>query len=305
MREDVPISDCYCIDAVAGAALADDDTNYTVLAQRIIDMYGKDFTSENVMAAWCDLQPRSAYCTAERVAINNWYNGYVPPVTAVRKNAYREWIGAQIRADYYGYIYPGNPLAAASAAYRDARISHVKNGIYGSMYFAAAIALAAVETDIVTVLEKALRYVPRESRFYENIAGVLADYKKGVGADASFEKTFALFDETDVHGWTHTLSNARLTVAALLYGDGNFVKTVGYCAAAGFDTDCNGATAGSVFGMLHGIESIPTQWYAPFCGKLCTDIRGCGVTDVEKLIDKTVQHVDLCAENENTARSRL
>ena len=78
----------------------DDDTNYVVLAQCLIEKYGRDFTPDHMAQNWIALQGRNAYYTAERVAFRNFINGYRPPFSAVYKNPYREMIGAQIRGDY-------------------------------------------------------------------------------------------------------------------------------------------------------------------------------------------------------------
>ena len=78
--------------------------------------YGFEFTSENVAEAWVRCRSKDSYCTAERVAYCNFIKGYRPPQTALYKNPYREWIGAQIRGDYWGYINPGNPEKAAEMA---------------------------------------------------------------------------------------------------------------------------------------------------------------------------------------------
>ena len=128
----------WMVDQLSGAP-ADDDTNYTVLAQLLINRFGRDFTPANMIQFWLDMQPKNAYCTAERVAFTNAVKGYLPPDTARFQNPYREWIGAQIRGDYFGYINPGDPVTAADMAWRDASISHVKNGIYGEMFAAAMI----------------------------------------------------------------------------------------------------------------------------------------------------------------------
>ena len=101
-----------CVDETDGMPV-DDDTNYIVLAQQLIENYGKDFTPDDVSLTWLQYQSKNAYCTAERVAFCNFVKGYKPPQSAVYQNPYREWIGAQIRGDYFGYINPGDPELAA------------------------------------------------------------------------------------------------------------------------------------------------------------------------------------------------
>ena len=93
--------------------IPDDDLNYVVMAQEMIEKFGKEFTPNNVATTWLALQSRDCYFTAERVAYCNFLQGFTPPKSAVYKNPYREWIGAQIRGDYFGYVNPGKPEAAA------------------------------------------------------------------------------------------------------------------------------------------------------------------------------------------------
>ena len=119
---------------ISECAPADDDTSYTVLYQELIEKYGRNFTSKNVADIWLNRQPKNAYCTAERAAFCNFVKGFAPPASAEYKNPYREWIGAQIRGDYFGYINPGDSETAADMAYRDACVSHTKNGIYCEIF---------------------------------------------------------------------------------------------------------------------------------------------------------------------------
>lgn len=158
----------------------DDDTNYVVLAQKIIEKYGRDFTPYDVSRAWIAYQGKDAYCTAERVAFCNFVKGYAPPQSAIYKNPYREWIGAQIRGDYFGYINPGDPKLAAEMAWRDASISHVKNGIYGEMFVAAMLAIAATTNSIEEIISGGLAEIPQTSRLYESVMSILDSYKSGV-----------------------------------------------------------------------------------------------------------------------------
>ena len=268
----------------------DDDTNYTALAAAIVDTYGRDFTPENVMESWLSRQPKTAYCTAERAAMRNFTLGYCPPDSAVYKNPYREWIGAQIRGDYFGYINPGDPETAADMAWRDASISHVKNGIYGEMFIAAMLAAAAVTDDIPSVIRAGLGQIPSTSRLYAACKKVLTDWENGVSEEALFADIHKRWDEYFAHDWCHTISNAEIVTAVLLY-EKSYADVIGKAVMQGFDTDCNGATAGSIYGMLHGSAAIGEEWVKPIGGTVDTTIVGVGCTTVEGLVDKMMGHI--------------
>lgn len=271
----------------------DDDTNYTIISQNIIDKYGVDFTPGNVASEWTECQPKSAYCTAERVAFCNFIKGYCPPDSAIHKNAYREWIGAQIRGDYWGYINPGNPKKAAEMAWRDASISHVKNGIYGEMFVAAMLATAAETNNIRDIILSGISHIPHTSRLYESVMKIYEDYINGKSAKECFAYIHSRYDECTSYGWCHTISNAMIVVASLLYGNGDFGKSICMAVETGFDTDCNGATVGSILGMAKGIGSIGEEWTKPFNGTLETTIFGMGKVRIKDCVDKTMQHIDV------------
>lgn len=269
----------------------DDDTNYTVLSQEIIEKYGRDFTPMNVAQAWINSQPKDVYCTAERVAFCNFIKGYEPPQSAVYKNPYREWIGAQIRTDYYGYINPGNPELAAEMAWRDASISHVKNGIYGAMFVSAMLAVAAVTDNVEDIILAGLAEIPHTSRLYEDVMSVIEGYKAGMTQEACFRAIHEKYDEYTQYGWCHTNPNAMIVVTALLYGKGDYGKSICMAVETGFDTDCNGATVGSVLGMAKGIESIPAYWQKPINDTLHTSIFGVGTVKISEMAKKTMEHI--------------
>ena len=279
---------CY-IDNIS-CAPADDDTNYTVMAQLIVDKYGRDFTPDDILSSWIARQPLNAYFTAERVAFVNYIRGYRPPDTASYKNHYREWIGAQIRADYFGYINPGRPDLAAEAAWRDASVSHIKNGIYGEMFVAAMLARAAVSDSAEDVIRCGMAYIPHTSRLYERLSFVLNAYKTGAPSDAVFARIHAEYDEHTGYGWCHVIPNAMIVTAALLYGEGDYGRSVCLAVQTGFDTDCNGATVGSVLGMLLGFDGIGETWIAPLRGKLQTGIAEVGTVEIDRLAEKTAKH---------------
>ena len=269
----------------------DDDTNYVVMAQMLVRRNSRDFTPEDVMKLWISCQPKSSYCTAERVAYLNYLRGYHPPVCAVYKNPYREWIGAQIRGDYFGYINPGNPELAAEMAWRDASISHVKNGIYGEMLIAAMIAVAAVNDNIKDIIYGGLAEIPATSRLYEAIMRLVERYDAGVTKEEAFADIHTEWNDEDAHDWCHTISNALIVVASLLYGEGDYSKSICMSVETGFDTDCNGATVGSVLGMRGGESAIDEYWKKPLNGTLETTIRWANKMPIESLVKSTLSHL--------------
>lgn len=279
-----------CYPDTISCAPADDDTNYTVMAQMLIEKCGRDFKSSDIAQLWIESQPRTAYCTAERTAYLNFTKGFAAPESAIYKNPYREWIGAQIRGDYYGYINPGQPEAAAEMAWKDASVSHIKNGIYGEMFVAAMIACAAVTDDLEEIIRGGLGQIPSTSRLYASVEGLLEKYHNGMKQEECFAWIHELYDEKFLHDWCHTISNALVVSASLIYGQGDYRKSICMAVETGFDTDCNGATVGSILGMRNGFNGIDNYWIEPVHGTLETNIAGCSRINLDEAIEKTLLH---------------
>lgn len=273
-------------DTLDGAAPEDDDTNYTVFGMKLLQCYGRNFTPADVMEGWLRFIPYLSLCTAERVAYRNAAMGLLPPETATYRNPYREWIGAQIRGDFFGYVNPGDPAAAAEMAWRDASISHIKNGIYGEMFCTAMTAAAAVTDDIMTIIEAGLDEIPQNCRLRHDVEKLLHWYADGLSKEEIIDKIHEAYDENTSHGWCHTNSNAMIVTMALLTGNGDFGKSVCAAVQAAFDTDCNGATVGSIIGMRNG--GIPDEWIEPFGGRLLTSIQDLNDVTVDELVKQTI-----------------
>ena len=267
----------------------DDDTNYTVVGHLVVERHGADFTPDDVAQFWLGNLPILSTCTAERVAYRNLVAGLTPPETARRRNPYREWIGAQIRADAFGYLAAGNPQQAAAWAWRDASISHVKNGIYGEMFVAAMIAAAPWCPEPAALVHIGLSEIPRSSRLHDAITEVCDWYRDGLSYDEAVEQLHSRWDEGNRHHWCHTISNAAIVTIALLWGDGDFGKSVCRAVQPCFDTDCNGATVGSIMGMMLGAKAIPARWTERLNDTLHTSIVGHQVVRISEMAHRTLK----------------
>ena len=276
-RADAP-GDMFCnpfyADLCGGVGPADDDTNYTVLALKMMERCGRDFTPEDVMEAWLRWMPYLSACTAERVAYRNGAMGLLPPDTATYYNPFREWIGAQIRTDFYGYVNPGDPRAAAEMAFRDASVSHTKNGIYGAMFAAACVSAAVVCTEAEDVVLQGTAVIPRNCRLRRDIDLVREWRDAGLSPTDVMDRIHEMYPPDRDAGWVYTNPNTMIVTMALLYGGGDFAKSLCLAVEACFDTDCNGATVGSVMGMLCGRGGIGEEWTEPFRNGFRTDIAG-------------------------------
>lgn len=276
----------------------DDDTNYTTTGLAILKRYGADFTPTDVANFWLSDIPILHTCTAERVAYRNLCLLMAPPRSATFRNVYREWIGAQIRADFWGYANPGNPERAAEFAWRDASISHIKNGIYGEMWVAAMIAAAFVTTDIKTIIKAGLAQIPENSRLSSAVEDILEWYELDVDYDTTVYRIHEIWDENRAHDWCHTISNAMVVTAGLLYGEGDYAKTICRAVQPCFDTDCNGATVGSILGILHGRKNLPSQWVDPINDTLKTGVTGYHTVKLADMTRESLEIIEKIAQSE-------
>jgi ADP-ribosylglycohydrolase len=270
----------------------DDDTNYTTINLAVMKRNGRGFTPLNVADLWLQEMPILHTFTAERVAYRNLCLLIQPPASATHRNPHREWIGAQIRADLWGYSAPGNPKLAAEYAWRDACISHIKNGIYGEMWVAAMIAAAFSTNDVLEIIESGLNQIPEDSRLAGEIREMMKWRNEGVEYDDAVRRIHTIWDENRAHDWCHTISNARIVALSLLWGCGDFSDSITKAVQPGFDTDCNGATVGSIMGIIHGASKIPTKWTAPLNDTLETGVSGYHRVKIRDMAEETLQLIE-------------
>lgn len=280
----------YCVRGAWDHAVADDDTNYTVMGMKIMEEKGPGFTTGDVGQMWLGNLPYHAVCTAERQAYMNLVNELPIDEVPMFLNPYREWIGAQIRADFWGYCAPGWPERAAEFAYRDAALTHVKNGIYGEMMCAAMISAALVTDDINEIIQAGLGEIPAKCRLAETVADCLQWRKECATWEETFDKMLQTYYGR--YNWVHTNNNLAIVLIALLYGWPDYEKVACISVMQGLDTDCNGATAGSIIGAALGAKRLPEKWIKPLDGRLDTSVQGFMQPKIEDLAKRTMTQIE-------------
>ncbi len=267
----------------------DDDINYTVLALLLMEDHGLELDTADVARAWLRRLPVAMTFTAERAAFkillakahDRFFYGREPgfDLDECSDNEWNDWIGAQIRADLYGWVCPGRPAQAADLARRDASLSHREEGVYGAVFVAALGAAIPESASLDAAVETALGQIPGDS-------DCAAAVRLGREQAGSEKGDVAIRERYDGLSPVHTINNLALVVWALLTHADDFGAAIGDVVAAGLDTDCNGATVGGLWG-LQG-KPIPDAWTAPWQGRVAVTLAGLGELELDDLVERTV-----------------
>jgi len=266
----------------------DDDINYTIMGMLILEKFGPGFTHEQMKELWMHHLPIGTTFGPERTILlktgsqsldighreNFVAKGGVggSPTRVVDQtesfmdefndilNPGDELCGAAIRADAYGYAFPGNPEIAAELAWRDSSFTHNRTGIYGTMFIAAAISLAQVLDDRNQIIETSLKFVPQKSRFFERVSVAFQDVKESSTWEEAYGK---INNKLGEYGHCRIYQEIGMLINTLTFAE-NIGHGICIQVSQGADTDSFGATAGSILGAFFGLEGLEDRWLEPF-----------------------------------------
>lgn len=204
---------------------------------------------------------------ANQAARYNIINGVKDPGHWLN-NPHANNIDYQIEADFAGLMTPGMPNSASEISDKVGHIMSYGDGWYGGIYIGAMYSLAFVSDDIEFIVAEALKTVPKESKFYRCMADVIKWHKQYPNdwKQTWFELERKHTDDVgSPEGVFSPLNceariNAAYVILGLLYGNGNFTKTLEISTRAGQDSDCNPCTAGGILGTMCGYGNIPDYW---------------------------------------------
>ncbi|MGM9652362.1 MAG: ADP-ribosylglycohydrolase family protein [Eubacteriales bacterium] len=184
--------------------------------------------------------------------------GLLPPLSGDYENDWKHSNGAWIRTEVWACMAPGAPDVALRYSCEDASVDHgMGEGTYAAIFVAAVESAAFVEHDIRALIRIGLSKIPEDCRVARSVKLVCDCYDNGVSWKECREKVVE--DSADL-GWFEAPANVAYVILGLLYGEGDFKQSMIYAINCGDDTDCTGATIGSIMGILGGTAYIPQDW---------------------------------------------
>jgi len=215
----------------------------------------------------------------------NLKRGLMPPITGCFENYYLDEMGSPIRSEIWACIAPGDAQLAASMAWKDSVIDHAGGeGMYGEMFWAAVESAAFVVKDPKTLIQIGLSMIPLHSMISRAIREAVWCFENSISWAEARERIITYFGHYQP---CHAPQNHGFTILGWLYGKdyGDKLCKAVNCA---YDTDCTGATLGSLLGILDGTEGIPQKWRSPI-GEEIVLHRFTGRFDAPKTINELTE----------------
>ena len=245
------------------------------------------------------------------VAKTNLRSGFQPPVTGSFNNEFKDSCGSYIRSEIWACLFPGKPDLAAEYAFQDAIVDHGDGeGVYAEVFIAAMESAAFYLDDIRELIEIGLSYIPSDCKLSEGIRKAVETYEAGMNEDETREyimqnyighlECHYISEEDEQKGYQNgrmgwdVPSNIMIIIYGLLFGRGDFERSMLTALHYGEDTDCTSGTIAALFGIMKGIEFFDKKWIDPIGHKIVTcsidPFRMCGKIPgtIEELTDRVV-----------------
>jgi len=247
-------------DPVPTGQTANDDLDLQLLWLKALEERGTRIDARTLGEYWLSFVPVdwNEYGVGKR----NMRDGFLPPISGqFRNERWRDSNGAWIRSEIWACVAPGCPALAARYAYEDACVDHgAAEGTYAELFTAAIESAAFVETNRDRLIDIGLSYIPPGCAVARSIRAAIEAHQQGLDLMAAREAVVKASEST---GWFMAPQNVAFVILGWLYGEGDFGKAICAAVNCGDDTDCTGATLGSLLGIIHGTQGIPERWRAP------------------------------------------
>lgn len=242
-----------------------DDLYVQMSFMMTMDEYGMDAPAEKFAESFANAG-YPLWC-ANVQARKNFFDGIMPPMSGHPKyNLWADAIDFQIEADFIGFMCPAMPQTSNELCDKIGHIMNYGDGVYGGMFVCALYAEAFFEKDMHKIVKNALRAIPAESQYAQCIQDVIDLHTKYPDNwRSAWQELEEKWGDTDISGPLDPFNidakiNGAYIVMGLLYGDGEFGKTMDVSIRCGQDSDCNPSNAAAVLGVRDGYSNIPDEW---------------------------------------------
>jgi len=270
-----------------GEPAANDDLDLQILWLKAMQDHGGKVEARILADYWLRHVPVD--WNEYGVCKTNLKRGILPPLSGEFNNAqWKNSNGAWIRSEIWACLAPGSPGLAARMAREDACVDHGSaEGTYAEIFTASLESAAFVEHDRDKLIAYGLSMIPEDCRVAKAVGRAVLSKQEGRDWKGAREDVIR---ETDDTGWFQAPRNVAFTIIGWLFGDNDFGKSICIAINCGDDTDCTGATLGSIFGIIGGMKAIPDRWREPIGDGIRTvAIAGIPVpADLRELTDSTV-----------------
>ena len=244
-----------------------DDVYMDLTFVDVFDRLGLDAPVDSFAMAFA--KAKYSLWHANQAARYNILNGIMPPASGHwLNNPHADDIDFQIEADFAGLMSPGMPNSATDIADKIGHIMNYGDGWYGGVYVSAMNALAFISDDVEFVVSEALKTIPEQSAYYQCMSDVIRwhkefpdDWKRAwFECEKKWSSDTGCPDGVFLPFNIDAVINSAYIIIGLLYGQGDFFKTIDIATRCGQDSDCNPASAGGILGAIIGYDKIPEYW---------------------------------------------
>lgn len=299
----------YVQENLNGQPMPNDDLDIQLLWLCALEEKGLNVNAHRLAEYWClYVSPHwNEYGTAKI----NMRQGLQAPISGTFQNPFKHSCGSYIRSEIWACVAPGLPHVAARYAYEDAILDHGDGeGTFAEVFMAALESAAFVISDLRRLIEIGLSFIPADCGVAKAVVTTLECFDRGLTWQEAREEVLRLYgggtlgmpyderpDLTGVMGYD-VPSNIGITFIGLLYGGEDFSQVQCIAVNCGEDADCTAATAGSVWGIIHGAKAIPQKWIDPIgrgIKTVCLNLGDLGnfgaqlPQTVDELTDRTVR----------------
>jgi len=239
-----------------GQPLPNDDLDFQLVWVKMLEDRGVNPTFKDFSDYWMKYLYRHWYAEYS-YCIYNLQRGLKPPISGAFQNYFVDEMGSPIRSEIWACVAPGDPQLAASLAWMDSSMDHTGGeGRWGEMFWAAVESAAFVISDPKALIEIGLAMIPISSHIARSIREAVRCYEDGLSWGEARERIVTIFGH---YNPCNAIPNHGLTIIGWLYGN-DYGDKLCKAVNCGYDTDCTGATLGSVLGILEGASRIPEEW---------------------------------------------